>query len=51
MREMMYEEAHHYRRNLRKNLADVEEDRFMRLNVAGENDLGDENKEKRELED
>lgn len=47
----MYEEAHHYRRNLRKNLADAEEDRFMRLNVAGENELGDENKEKRELED
>ena len=51
LREMMYEEAHNYRRNLRRNLAEAEEDRFMRHNVAGENALGDADKEKRELED
>jgi hypothetical protein len=48
---MMYEEAHHYRRNLRRNLAEAEEDRFMRHNVAGENSQFDEAGEKRELED
>ncbi len=34
LREMMYEEAHHYRRRVRGDLADEEDARFMRQHVA-----------------
>ena len=36
LREMMYEEAHHYRRNLRGKQADIDDGRFMKEAAGGD---------------
>lgn len=46
LREMMYEEAHHYRRNLRGKQADIDDGRFLKDAVSG----GGDSKQRKEEE-